>query len=61
VSVQELKPGDTYIAEGDDYWTSGIDVGGHGNCIVCYGSSEAEADALRDEVMEALRAARSPR
>lgn len=50
------RAGDTYINEGDDYWTSGISVGEHGNRIVCYGASESEAAALRDNVLTAMRA-----
>jgi hypothetical protein len=57
---EAIKPGDTYIADGDDYWTSGIDIGEHGNAVVCYARPESAAIALRDEVMAALLAARTP-
>jgi hypothetical protein len=57
---EAIKPGDTYIADGDDYWTSGIDIGEHGNAVVCYARPESAAIALRDEVMAAMLAARTP-
>lgn len=47
--------GDTYINKGDDYWTSGINIGEHGNCIICFGASESKAIALRDKVLAAFQ------
>jgi len=57
LELPPLKAGDTFIEEGDDYWTAGIHVGDHGNAIECYRSTEDEANALRDFILEALSVA----
>ena len=56
---EEIKRGDTYINKGDVYHCSGIDVGDHGNRIECFGSTEQDAELLRDRVLAALAAVRS--
>lgn len=58
--VLDVKAGDTYINEGDDYWASGIDIGEHGNAIVCFAWPESAAIALRDKVLAALHSNTEP-
>jgi hypothetical protein len=55
VRAAAFKPGDTYRNKGDDFFTSGIDIGDHGNAINVYRASEEEAIALRDKVLDLLK------
>lgn len=50
------RAGDVSLESGDDYWTACIDIGEHYAKVQCYGKTQAEAEALRDRILAALRA-----